>query len=129
MTCGWAGGHACGAALEGDHDDAGAALEHSINVWDEDMERGDAGTVIEHRDGTQALGLTSTVAKLLALGADIAAKDAVLDNVCFSLFQFFFPSSLPRSLPPRISISLGRILRARFSGSGLTFPARVGGQL
>ena len=37
-----------------------------------------------------ALGLTSTVAKLLALGADIAAKDAVLDNVCFSLFQFFF---------------------------------------
>jgi hypothetical protein len=35
------------------------------------------------------------VAKLLALGADIAAKDAVLDNVCFSLFQFFFPSSLP----------------------------------
>jgi ankyrin repeat protein len=42
-----------------------------------------------------ALGLTSTVAKLLALGADIAAKDAVLDNVCFSLFQFFFPSSLP----------------------------------
>ena len=42
-----------------------------------------------------ALGLTSTAAKLLALGADIAAKDAVLDNVCFSLFQFFFPSSLP----------------------------------
>ena len=38
-----------------------------------------------------ALGLTSTAAKLLALGADIAAKDAVLDNVCFSLFQFFFP--------------------------------------
>jgi hypothetical protein len=37
-----------------------------------------------------ALGLTSTAAKLLALGADIAAKDAVLDNVCFSLFQFFF---------------------------------------
>ena len=37
-----------------------------------------------------ALGLTSTVAKLLALGADIAAKDAVLDNVCFSLFQLFF---------------------------------------
>ena len=42
-----------------------------------------------------ALGLTSTAAKLLALGADIAAKDGVLDNVCFSLFQFFFPSSLP----------------------------------
>ncbi len=42
-----------------------------------------------------ALGLTSTAAKLLAFGADIAAKDAVLDNVCFSLFQFFFPSSLP----------------------------------
>ena len=41
-----------------------------------------------------ALGLTSTAAKLLALGADIAAKDAVLDNVCFSFFQFFFPSSL-----------------------------------
>ena len=47
-----------------------------------------------------ALGLTSTAAKLLALGADIAAKDAVLDNVCFSLFQLlfslfqvFFPSS------------------------------------
>ena len=37
-----------------------------------------------------ALGLTSTAAKLLALGADIAAKDAVLDNVCFPLFQFFF---------------------------------------
>ena len=36
-----------------------------------------------------ALGLTSTAAKLLALGADITAKDAVLDNVCFSLFQFF----------------------------------------
>ena len=47
-----------------------------------------------------ALGLTSTVAKLLALGADIAAKDAVLDNVCFSLFQFFFPSSSFFSLLP-----------------------------
>ena len=47
-----------------------------------------------------ALGLTSTAAKLLALGADIAAKDAVLDNVCFSFFQFFFPSSRFFSLLP-----------------------------
>ena len=68
-----------------------------------------------------ALGLTSTVAKLLALGADIAAKDAVLDNVCFSLFQFFFPSSLPapcpRESPSRLVGSFGHFSAAVVSHS------------
>ena len=72
-----------------------------------------------------ALGLTSTAAKLLALGADIAAKDAVLDNVCFSLFQFFFP--LPSPFSQRffflvcIYIYVCMYVCLRFSVEGLGF--------
>ena len=113
------GGH--DDAWEGDRDDAGAALEHSQNVGDEDMERGDAGTVIEHRDGTQmdgtsrlldasgfadamVLGETSKDAEIAALKAEIAALKAEKRRLTLESWEPL-KQSLPHAKQPSVGAS------------------------
>ena len=108
-----AGNSSVWLAMEQKHEAAVEVLLQAIMAAGVDIDARYEGDARDKRGQTllmraSALGLTSAAAALLALGADVAAKDAVRGNVLSLSFPLSLSLSSPRFPPSQLlAIQMG----------------------